>query len=117
MGESNETSIANSAIETIVSMGISKDIAQALVVDTLIKNPDIKLIQIVQLATMALTDAGKEREPSKKGKSKPMYTSRGSWGQLAGNDLRKMHAEKSGSMYEVIQERGINYPIQELLAS
>lgn len=117
LGEPSETSIANSAIETIVSMGISKDIAQPLVVDALVKNPDLKLIQIVQLATTALTDAGKEREPSKKGKCKPMYTSRDSWGQLAGSDLRKMHADKSGSMYEVIQERGISYPIQGLLAS
>jgi hypothetical protein len=117
LGEPSETSIANSAIETIVSMGISKDIAEPLVVDALVGNPDLKLIQIIQLATTALTVAGKEREPSSKNKSKPVYTSRDSWGQLAGNDLRKMYTEKSGSMYEVIQERGINYPIQELLAS
>ncbi|MEQ1622534.1 MAG: ATP-binding protein [Methylococcales bacterium] len=117
LGEPSETSIANSAIETIVSMGISKDIAEPLVVDALVNNPDLKLIQIIQLATTALTAAGKEREPSNENNSKPVYTNRDSWGQLAGSDLRKMYTEKSGSMYEVIQERGINYPIQELLAS
>ncbi len=116
LGEPTETNIANTAIKTIVSMGIAEDIALPLVADALAKDPDLKLIQIIQLATTALTDTEEKPEGRDKPDSKPVYTSRNSWAQLSSNDLRKMHADKSGSMYEVIQEKGIAYPIQELLA-
>ncbi|ABC33677.1 Tn7-like transposition protein C [Hahella chejuensis KCTC 2396] len=116
LGEPMETNIANTAIKTIVSMGIAEDIAQPLVADALAKDPNLKLIQIIQLATTALTDTEEKPEARDKPDSKPVYTSRSSWAQLSSNDLRKMHADKSGSMYEVIQEKGIGYPIQELLA-
>ncbi|MFA0809717.1 ATP-binding protein [Microbulbifer epialgicus] len=112
LGDPAETSIANAAIETITSMGIARDIAQPLVTDALAKDPDLKLIQIIQLATTALTNT-KEQNAKK---PKPEYTSRKSWPQLSKNDLRKLYADKSGSMYESVVEQGINYPIQGLLA-
>jgi len=115
LGDPSETNIANTAIETIVSMGVSRDIAEPLVEDALARKPDLKLIQIVQLATSALINSGQEQRLSKNSKSKAVYTSRDSWGQLPENDLRKMYAEKSGSMYEIILEKGISYPVQELL--
>jgi len=117
MGEANETSIANAAIETIVSMGIAEDIAQPLVTDALARKPDLKLIQVIQMATTALTQVGEKNtaEPKKAG-SRGVYTSRDSWGQLPKKDLRKMYADKSGTMYELLKEKGLIYPVQRLLA-
>ncbi|MGH1461872.1 MAG: ATP-binding protein [Neptuniibacter sp.] len=116
LGEPNETSVANAAIKTIVSMGIAEDIAQPLVVDALVKNPELQLIQIIQLATTALTQAKEERQVKPKASSKPVYASRDSWGQLSKNDLRKIYADKSGSMYEEMKEQRLIYPVQSLLA-
>ncbi|WP_018416536.1 ATP-binding protein [Teredinibacter turnerae] len=116
MGEPDETSIANAAIQTIVSMGINEDIAQPLVTDALAKNPDLKLIQIIQMATTSLTQSDQESEMKPKEESKPVYTARDSWGQLQTADLRKVYADKTGSMYEVLQERGLVYPVQNLFA-
>jgi len=112
LGDATETSIANAAIETITSMGIARDIAQPLVTDALAKNPELKLIQIIQLATTALTNTKEQKAK----KPKPEYTSRKSWPQLSKNDLRKLYAGKLGSMYESVVEQGINYPIEGLLA-
>ncbi|WP_444923818.1 ATP-binding protein [Microbulbifer sp. DLAB2-AF] len=112
LGDPAETSIANAAIETITSMGIARDIAQPLVTDALAKDQDLKLIQIIQLATTALTNTKEQKAK----KPKPEYTSRKSWPQLSKNDLRKLYAGKSGSMYEAVVEQGINYPMQGLLA-
>ncbi|MCW8961489.1 MAG: ATP-binding protein [Ignavibacteriaceae bacterium] len=114
LGEPTETSIANSAIQTIVSMGIAEDIAQPLVTDALAKKPDLQLIQIIQMATTALTQSGQEK-PSENKNTKPVYTSRESWRQLPEKHLRKMYADKTGSMYEVLQERGLIYPVRGLL--
>jgi hypothetical protein len=116
LGESTETSIANTAIETIVSMGISEDIAQPLVLDALNTKPDISLIQIIQMATTALTQSRATDEPELKRSTKQVYTSRDSWGKLPERDLRKIHFDKSGSMYEAIHEQGISYPIRNLMA-
>jgi hypothetical protein len=116
LGESTETSIANTAIETIVSMGISEDIAQPLVLDALNTKPDISLIQIIQMATTALTQSRATDEPELKTSTKQVYTSRDSWGKLPERDLRKIHFDKSGSMYEAIHEQGISYPIRNLMA-
>mgnify|MGYP000206321859 CR=1 FL=1 len=116
LGEPDETSIANVAIKTIVSMGIAEDIAQPLVTDALVKKPDLKLIQIIQMATTALTQVGEGRKTEPKTNTKPVYTGRDSWGQLRECDLRKMYADKSGSMYEVMKEKGLIYPVHKLLA-
>ena len=116
LGESDETNIANSAIQTIVSMGITEDIAKPLVTDVLARKPDLTLLQIIQMATTALTQTGKEQTIKPNADSKPVYTNRDSWGQLPEKDLRKMYADKSGSMYEVMKEKGLIYPIYKLLA-
>ena len=116
LGESDETNIANSAIQTIVSMGISEDIAKPLVTDALARKPDLTLLQIIQMATTALTQTGEEQTIKPNVGSKPVYTNRDSWGQLPEKDLRKMYADKSGSMYEVMKEKGLIYPIYKLLA-
>jgi len=116
LGEPNETSIANAAIETIVSMGIARDIAQPLVTDALTRKPDLKLIQVIQMATTALTQVGEEKTAEPKDDSKRVYISRDSWGQLPEKDLRKMYADKSGSMYELLKEKGLIYPVHRLLA-
>ena len=116
LGESDETNIANSAIQTIVSMGISEDIAKPLVTDALARKPDLTLLQIIQMATTALTQTGEEQTIKPNVGSKPVYTNRDSWGQLPEKDLRKMYADKSGSLYEVMKEKGLIYPIYKLLA-
>ncbi|WP_100642546.1 ATP-binding protein [Alteromonas facilis] len=119
LGEADETNIANSAIQTIVSMGIPEDIAKPLIADALLRNPELTLIQIIQMATTALTQTGEEktRKTRKtKADTKPVYTNRDSWGQLSEKDLRKIYADKSGSMYEVMKEKGIIYPVHKLLA-
>jgi hypothetical protein len=116
LGESDETSIANSAIQTIVSMGISEDIAKPLVKDALARKPDLTLLQIIQMATTALTQTGEEQTIKPNADSKPVYTNCDSWGQLPERDLRKMYTDKSGSMYEVMKEKGLIYPIYKLLA-
>ncbi|WP_370980058.1 ATP-binding protein [Agaribacterium sp. ZY112] len=114
LGDPVGTNIANSAIKAIVAMGIAEDIAKPLVSDALTKDPKLTLIQIIQIATTALTQS--EETPSTKSNAKPVYTNRKNWSQLADDDLRKMHASKSGSMYEEIQGKGISYPVNELLA-
>ena len=116
LGDPNESSIANAAIETIVSMGIEEDIAQPLVTDALSKKPDLNLIQIIQMATTALTQSRAINGTELQTPSKVVYTSRESWGKLPERDLRKIHFDKSGSMYEAIYEQGISYPIRNLLA-
>ena len=116
LGDPNESSIANAAIATIVSMGIEEDIAQPLVTDALSKKPDLNLIQIIQMATTALTQSRANNGTELQTPSKVVYTSRESWGKLPERDLRKIHFDKSGSMYEAIYEQGISYPIRNLLA-
>lgn len=114
LGEPSDTSVANAAIKTIVSMGIAEDIAHPLVTDALVKNPNFQLIQIIQLATTALTQSNEGRRV--KSNSKPAYSSRDSWGQLPKNDLRKIYTDKSGPMYEEMKEKRLIYPVQSLLA-
>ncbi|MFY0678392.1 MAG: ATP-binding protein [Neptuniibacter sp.] len=114
LGEPSDTSVANAAIKTIVSMGIAEDIAHPLVTDALVKNPNLQLIQIIQLATTALTQSNEGRRV--KSNSKPAYSSRDSWGQLPKNDLRKIYTDKSGPMYEEMKEKRLIYPVQSLLA-
>jgi hypothetical protein len=116
LGDPNESSIANAAIATIVSMGIEEDIAQPLVTDALSKKPDLNLIQIIQMATTALTQSQAINGTELQTPSKVVYTSRESWGKLPERDLRKIHFDKSGSMYEAIYEQAISYPIRNLLA-
>lgn len=116
-GEPVETNIVNSAVSQIVSMGVSIDIARPLVTDSLAKNPNLTLIEIIQLATTALTNKSGEMPSSKNSKKKVHYTSRDSWNQLDENDLRKMYSQKSGSMYELLKERNVCYPVNELMVS
>ena len=116
LGEAEETSIANSAIQSSVSMGISEDLAKPLVTDVLSRKPDLTLIQIIQMATTTLTQGGEENSRKTKAASKLAYANRDSWDQLPDKDLRKVYSEKSGSMYEVMKEKGLIYPVHKLLA-
>jgi hypothetical protein len=116
LGDADETSIANSAVQTIVSMGISEDIAKPLVTDALARKPDLTLLQIIQMATTALTQTGEKQTIKPNADSKPVYTNRNSWGQLPEKDLRKIYSDKSGPMYEVMKEKGLIYPVHKLLA-
>lgn len=109
------SNIANTAIESIVAMGVAEDIVKPLVTDALLHNPDLKLIEIIQVASTALTSASQDKVTSKKSDSNQVYTSRGSWKSLLESDLRKMYADKSGSMYEMMKERGLVYPVNKLL--
>lgn len=117
MGETVDTDVANSAIQTIVSMGVAEDIAQPLVMDAVQKQPNLQLIQIVQLATTVLAQPIEEKMSRKNSINSPRHTDRKSWSQLPDNHLRKMHADKSGSMYEVLKEKNNIYPVASLLVS
>lgn len=44
LGDSTENNVANSAISTIVSMGVAEDIARPLVTDALNRNPNLQLL-------------------------------------------------------------------------
>ncbi len=81
LGDANETNVANAAINTIVSMGVAEDIAKPLVIDSLNKNPELTLIQIIQQITTALseTDTAQKEKPNT---NKSILTSRKAWGQL-----------------------------------
>jgi hypothetical protein len=68
------------------------------------------------MATTALTQSRATDEPELKTSTKQVYTSRDRWGKLPERDLRKIHFDKSGSMYEAIHEQGISYPIRNLMA-
>ena len=115
LGEASQTDVANSAIETLVDMNISADIAEPLVTDALESNPDLSLIQIIQQATTALS--GVDEKPSKKLKKETTHTVKSeTWSQLDGPDLRKVYADKTGTMYEAFAGQGLIYPVQELLA-
>ncbi|WP_421781254.1 ATP-binding protein [Kiloniella litopenaei] len=113
LGEPDETHIANSAMKTIVSMGIAEDIAQPLIADALTRKPKLQLIELIQHVTTTLMKS--EKTAVSHTKPKPVYTTRKSWAQLSAKDMRKIYSEKSGSMYEAIRECQIIYPVQNLL--
>ena len=115
LGEPVETSIANSAISTMVSMGIAEDIAQPLVIDALARDPHLQLIHLIQLVTTSLTQVATKDKVATKNSDNVVYTNRSSWSQLAGGDLRKIYSEKTGSQYEALLERQLIYPVAELL--
>ena len=115
LGEASQTAIANSAVETLVAMDISADIAGPLVTDALETNPDLSLLQIIQQATTALSEV--DKTPSKKPKKETTPTVKiETWPQLNSHDLRKIYADKTGTMYEALAEQGLIYPVEKLLA-
>ena len=115
LGEVSETAIANSAIETLVAMDVSADIAEPLVTDALETNPDLSLIHIIQKVTTALS--GVDKKPSKKPKKESTPTVKPeTWPQLNSHDLRKIYADKTGTMYEALADQGLIYPVEKLLA-
>ena len=115
LGEASQTAIANSAIETLVAMDISADIAEALVTDALETNPDLRLIQIIQQATTALS--GEDNKPSKKPKKETIPSVKPeTWAQLKSHDFRKVYADKTGTMHDALEGQGLIYPVEKLLA-
>ena len=115
LGEVSQTAIANSAIETLIALGVSADIAEPLVTDVLETNPGLSLIQIIQQVTTALS--GADKKPSKKPKKEITHAVKPeTWSQLKSHDLRKVYADKTGTMYEALAEQGVIYPVETLLA-
>ena len=115
LGEAPQTAIANSAIETLIALGVSADIAEPLVTDVLETNPGLSLIQIIQQVTTALS--GADKKPSKKPKKEITHAVKPeTWSQLKSHDLRKVYADKTGTMYEALAEQGVIYPVETLLA-
>ena len=115
LGEVSQTAIANSAIDTLVAMSVSADIAEPLITDALETNPDLSLIQIIQQVTTALS--GVDKKPSNKPNKETTPTVKPeTWPQLKSHDLRKVYADKTGTMYEALAEQRLIYPVEELLA-
>ena len=115
LGEVPQTAIANSAIKTLVEMDVSADIAEPLITDALETNPDLSLIQIIQQVTTALS--GVDKKPSKKPKNETTPIVKPEiWPQLKIHDIRKLYADKTGTMYEALAEQGLIYPVEKLLA-
>ena len=115
-GDVQENDLVNSAIDMLVKMGASPDIAQPLVVDLINANPEITLIQIINSATTSLSATSSPPEKTTE-TSKPVYVKRDTWGQLPSQDLRKMFSDKTGTMYEALCEGNVIYPVEKLLAS
>ena len=115
-GDVQENDLVNSAIDILVKMGASPDIAQPLVVDLINANPEITLIQIINSATTSLSATSSPPEKTTE-TSKPVYVKRDTWGQLPSQDLRKMFSDKTGTMYEALCEGNVIYPVEKLLAS
>lgn len=116
LGEASQSEVANSAIQTLMAMGINEDIVRPLVLESVNNNPEVTLIQIIHHATSSLS--GLNEAPTKKiQKSTPKYVSKKAWGRLDDHDLRKLHASKSGTMYEQLCDEGFIFPVQNLMAS
>ena len=124
VGDASQSNIANSAIETLLSLGISQDIAMPLVRDCIASNEEIELIDIIQQVTTAFATVKSEQSNKKtiknnvlhEPKAKLIRTKAAEWGQLKNSDLRKIHSSKQETMYNALLEEGYIYPISELLA-
>ncbi|WP_219622174.1 ATP-binding protein [Endozoicomonas acroporae] len=115
MGEASQTSVANDARAALVSMGVADDIAEPLVRDAVEANPELQLIQIIQHATTALSGLSQKPKKSKE-KEKAPLTCPENWSQLKSPDMRKLYADKTGAMYELLAEHSVIYPVETLLA-
>lgn len=124
IGDASQSNIANSAIETLLSLGISQDIATPLVRDCIASNEEVELIDIIQQVTTAFATVKSEQSNKKaiknntlhEPKAKLIRTKSDDWGQLKNSDLRKVYSSKSETMYDALLEQGYIYPISELLA-
>jgi hypothetical protein len=114
LGEPEVTSKAKTAIDSLQAMGVSPDIASALVADLLTSNPDSDLMNMLEQAsnTVAQSEPVSRNENTKR---ESVYMKPEDWSQLSEPDLRKLYSEKSGTMYEILKEKGMIYPIDELL--
>ena len=116
LGNESDTDIAKSAFETLTAMGVSADIAEPLLKEVIQSNPEVTLIQIIHQATSSLGGV-LEKPSAKQKKNKVVTVKKDAWGRLNDGDLRKIYTDKTGSMYEVLAERGLIYPIDELLSA
>lgn len=116
LGEASQSDVANSAIQTLMAMGINEDIVRPLVLESVNNNPEVTLIQIIHHATSSLS--GLNHPPANKAKKvPPKYVSKKAWGSLDDHDLRKLYASKSGTMYEQLCDEGFIFPVQNLMVS
>lgn len=114
-GDPEVTDVANSALDTVLAMGVKQDIARPMIDDLLAVNPGLTLIEIIQKITTSLS--GLDTKPQKRTKTKAKSRNKtANWGKLPEADLRKTYADKSGSMYEEIEGRNLIYPMETLLA-
>lgn len=116
LGSPEDTDIAKAAFETLIGMGLSEDIVTPLLNDIIVSNPDITLLQIIQLATSTLSGLSDSSVAQKNDKPKNVLIRKDSWGRLDSGDLRKLYFDKTGSMYEELDDRSLIYPMDELLA-
>lgn len=115
IGDPEVTDVANSALDTVLAMGVKQDIARPMIDDLLAVNPGLTLIEIIQKITTSLS--GLDTKPQKRTKTKAKSRNKtANWGKLPEADLRKTYADKSGSMYEEIEGRNLIYPMETLLA-
>lgn len=108
-------SMAKKAIQSLVLIGVSKDIAETLVKDAMLSDPNITLIQIIQAATKSFSGSNNEiKKQNLRMKSLSMNKA-DSLDQLSERDMRKMYAEKTGCMYEVMITNKLIFPVEKYL--
>jgi hypothetical protein len=118
-GDPLQNDVVNSAISTLVSMGVAEDIVRPLVQDCIASNPEVSLIDIIHQATSSFATTNvtnTNKRPKKKIKNAISKVKESDWGQLSQSDLRKVYASKLGTMYNELSENGHIYPIERLLA-
>jgi len=107
--------VEKKAIQSLMDIGISRDVAEPLVNDAASSDPNITLIKIIQIATEAFSTS-EENNNEPKLKSAPKTPSK-SWNQLSEGDLRKLYSNRTGTMYESLLGSGLIYPIDSVLVS
>lgn len=118
-GDPLQNDVVNSAISTLVSMGVAEDIVRPLVQDCIASNPEVSLIDIIHQATSSFATTNVDntnKRPKKKIKNTLTKVKKSDWGQLSQSDLRKVYASKLGTMYNELSENGHIYPVERLLA-
>lgn len=108
--------IAKKAVKSLMDIGISEDIAETLVKDVISSDPNITLIQIVQAATKSFSSDNEGIKNTKSSKKSSSIKSSKLWDQLSERDMRKLYADKTGSMYEVLLEKKLIFPLEKFLA-
>jgi hypothetical protein len=116
IGEPEQTDVANSALDTVLKLGVEQDVAKPMIEDLFNTYPDITLIEIIQKITTTLSGLDVTPKKKKAVAKKPTIKAK-DWGKLEANDLRKTYFDKTGTMYEALVERQVIYPMDTLMVS